>query len=82
LQLAGKARKLCSSPFASHPKAPERQAMKEIEILPNGSGAPEVTLHGDAKACGGGEGSFYDPSIFEPFRCKFRLSLAGGIVLS
>lgn len=25
-------------------------AMKEIEILPNEAGAPEVTLHGDAKA--------------------------------
>jgi hypothetical protein len=41
--------------------------MKEVEILPNGAGVPEVALHGDAKARSGGEGSFYDPSILEPF---------------
>jgi phosphopantetheine--protein transferase-like protein len=42
-------------------------AMREIEVLPNGAGVPEVTLHGDAKARSSGEGSFYDLSIFEPF---------------
>ncbi|KAI9439787.1 fatty acid synthase [Lactarius indigo] len=31
-------------------------AMKEIEILPNEAGAPEVTLHGDAKAAATAKG--------------------------
>ena len=31
-------------------------AMKEIEILPNETGAPEVTLHGDAKAAAAAKG--------------------------
>ncbi|KAA1467738.1 fatty acid synthase [Dentipellis sp. KUC8613] len=31
-------------------------AMKDIEILPNESGAPEVTLHGDAKAAAESKG--------------------------
>lgn len=30
--------------------------MKEIEILPNEAGAPEVTLHGDAKAAAAAKG--------------------------
>jgi fatty acid synthase subunit alpha, fungi type len=31
-------------------------AMKDIEILPNGSGVPTVTLHGDAKAAAQSKG--------------------------
>jgi fatty acid synthase subunit alpha, fungi type len=31
-------------------------AMKEIEILPNEAGVPEVTLHGDAKAAATAKG--------------------------
>jgi phosphopantetheine--protein transferase-like protein len=31
-------------------------AMKEIEILPNEIGVPEVTLHGDAKAAAAAKG--------------------------
>lgn len=31
-------------------------AMKEIEILPNEAGAPEVTLHGEAKAAAAAKG--------------------------
>jgi len=40
-------------------------AMKEIEILPNEAGAPEVTLHGDAKAAAAAKGI-----------CKIHLSLS------
>ena len=31
-------------------------AMKEIEILPNEAGVPEVTLHGEAKAAAAAKG--------------------------
>jgi fatty acid synthase subunit alpha, fungi type len=31
-------------------------AMKEIEIFPNETGVPEVTLHGDAKAAAAAKG--------------------------
>jgi len=57
-------------------------ALKEVKIVPNKAGVPEVTLHGDAKAAAVAKGIFMIHLSLSHSDLRFHFSLTGGIVLN
>jgi phosphopantetheine--protein transferase-like protein len=57
-------------------------AMKEIEILPNEAGVPEVTLHGEARAAAAAKGISSIHLSLSHSDVSFHFSLTGELVLN
>ena len=67
-----------------HPQTSDgaNAAVKEIEILPNETGIPEVMLHGNAKAAAASEGISTIHLSLSQSDVSFHFSLTGRIVLN